>query len=104
MGLTLGGGTLYFGDVNDPECKLPIEECEVVETDEEITEPVEYYTDKEGSFSSEIKLDRNTWLSLLYGRKITNNWLKMHGGIMTRKTSRSRKTRVVNISFNETIC
>lgn len=91
MGLTLGEGTLYFGDINDPECKLPVTKCKVIEADEEITEPVAYYTDNEGSFLAEIKLDRNTRLSLLYGRKITNNWLKMHGGIMTRKTSRSRK-------------
>lgn len=69
MGLTLGGVTLCFGDLNDPECKLHIEECEVVKADEEISEPVEYYTDKKCSFSSEIKLDRNTWLSLLYGKK-----------------------------------
>lgn len=63
----------------------------MVEADEEITEPVAYYIDNEGSFLAEIKLDRNTRLSLIYGRKITNNWLKMHGGIMTRKPSRSRK-------------
>lgn len=92
MGLNLVGGTLYFGDVNDPECKLPVTECKVVEADEEITEPVAYYTDNEGSFLAEIKFDRNTGLSLIYGRKITNNWLKMHGGIMTRKPSHSRKS------------
>lgn len=103
MGLTLGEGILYFGDVNDPECKLPVAKCKVVEADEEITEPVAYYIDNEGSFLAEINLDRNSRLSLIYGRKITNNWLKMHGGIMTRKPSRSKKTRVVNISFNETI-
>ncbi len=103
MGLTLGEGTLYFGDVNDPECKLPVAKCKVVEADEEITEPVVYYKDNGDSFLAEIKLDRNTRLSLLYGRKITNNWLKIHGGIMTRKPSRSRKPRVINISFNETI-
>lgn len=93
MGLTLGGGTLYFGDVNNPDYKLPVAECKVVEAaDEEITSPVAYYTDNEGSILAEIKLDRNTRLSLIYGRKITNNWLKMHGGIMTRKPSRIRKS------------
>ena len=90
MGLTLGRGTLYFGDVNDPECKLPVAECKAIEADEEITEPVAYYMDNEGSFLAEIKLDRSTRLSLLYGKKITNNWLKMHGGIMTRKYSRRK--------------
>lgn len=92
MGLALGGGTLYFGDVSNIDYKLPVAECKVVEADEEITDPVAYYTDIEGSFLAEIKLDRNTRLSLIYGRKITNNWLKMHGGIMTRKSSRSRKS------------
>ena len=90
MELTLGRGILYFGDANDPEYKMPVTKCKVIEADEEITEPVAYYTENEGPFLAEIKLDRNARLSLLYGRKITNNWLKMHGGIMTRKSSRRK--------------
>lgn len=31
------------------------------------------------------KYNRLGFLSLLLGRKITNNWLKMHGGVMCRK-------------------
>ena len=37
-------------------------------------------------------INLNLLLSVLNGRKITNNWLKMHGGIMTRKgKGRKRK-------------
>ena len=37
-------------------------------------------------------INRNLILSALYGEKITNNWLKMHGGVMTRK-GKGRKHR-----------
>lgn len=41
------------------------------------------------TFASHI--NRNVLLSMFYGRKITNNWLKMHGGVMTRKRYLSRR-------------
>lgn len=44
-----------------------------------------------GSFEAKIYMDRCTRLSLIYGCRITNNWLKMHGGIMTRKTLKERR-------------
>lgn len=31
------------------------------------------------------KTNRNALLSLVHGRRVTNNWLKMHGGVMSRK-------------------
>lgn len=34
--------------------------------------------------------NRNGILSLFYGLPITNNWLKMHGGIMSRTKRRKR--------------
>ena len=40
-----------------------------------------------------VKVDRLALLSLLYGRKITNNWLKMHGGIMVRNGGKKRGRR-----------
>ena len=40
---------------------------------------------------AEFKMDRLSMLSLIYGQKITNNWLKMHGGVMTRRKKRGRK-------------
>lgn len=36
------------------------------------------------------KLNRNTWLSLIYGVRISNNWLKLHGGVMSRKIYRKK--------------
>lgn len=33
-----------------------------------------------------VCIDKRNLLSILYGRKITNNWLKLHGGIMVRKS------------------
>lgn len=33
-----------------------------------------------------VCIDKRTLLSILYGRKVTNNWLKLHGGIMVRKS------------------
>lgn len=32
-----------------------------------------------------FKMTRLALYSLLHGRKITNNWLKLHGGVMVRK-------------------
>lgn len=40
------------------------------------------YSDK---MTFDIKLDSLTVLSLLSGRRVTNNWLKMHGGVLIRK-------------------
>lgn len=40
----------------------------------------------EGGF--EVSIDRNSMLSLLLGRPVTNNWLKNHGGVMTKKRGR----------------
>lgn len=38
-----------------------------------------------------VELDNLTVLSLLGGRQITNNWLKMHGGVLIRKGLKKRK-------------
>lgn len=35
---------------------------------------------------------KRMYLSLIYGRPITNNWLKMHGWVMTRKVARRKRT------------
>lgn len=42
---------------------------------------------------TDVMFDRLLWLSLIHGRRVTNNWLKMHGGVMTRKAWEKRKTR-----------
>lgn len=40
---------------------------------------------KEQTASFEVICGRNDMLSLVYGKKVSNNWLKMHGGVMSRK-------------------
>jgi len=52
---------------------------------------IENYIDpiKSGATATfEVKAKRNDILSLIYGRKITNNYLKRHGGVMSRKGGR----------------
>lgn len=45
-------------------------------------------------FSMEnVEISYRTRLSLLYGFKVTNNWLKMHGGIMERKGGNRKHRR-----------
>ena len=42
-----------------------------------------------GTFT--LKLREKEVLSLIIGKKVTNNWLKMHGGIMTRKLKKRKR-------------
>lgn len=74
MGLTLGGGTLYFGDVNDPDKAVSVKEATMDECAKDDM-PIMTHIDTDRSFTitMETKVNRNVWLSLLYGRKITNN-------------------------------
>lgn len=51
------------------------------------------YSDK---MTFDIRLDNLTVLSLLSGRQVTNNWLKMHGGVLMRKGLQKRKTESMN--------
>jgi len=37
--------------------------------------------------------DRLAFLSLIYCRKVTNNWLKMHGGVMVRRGGKRKRGR-----------
>ena len=46
------------------------------------------YSDK---MTFDIRLNNLTVLSLLGGRRVTNNWLKMHGGVLIRKGLQKRK-------------
>lgn len=42
-----------------------------------------------GTFA--LKLREKEVLSLIIGKKVTNNWLKMHGGITTRKFRKRKR-------------
>lgn len=57
-----------------------------------INEPIPMFNEPrqtELRFSAHIR-DQDI-LSLLAGKRITNNWLKMHGGVMRRKVHERRK-------------
>lgn len=81
---------------------LYIDGKKVADKCEEIVETVELDTDfRDRAFRdralnfpekltvtfSDFRLKRNDMLSLMYGMKITNNYLKLHGGIMTREVA-----------------
>lgn len=46
---------------------------------------------KQVSGTLALKLREKEVLSLIIGKKVTNNWLKMHGGIMTRKFKKRKR-------------
>lgn len=51
----------------------------------------------EGSFTlSKCWMDPRMVLSLVTGMRITNNWLKMHGGIVVRSKAYKRAKRNIN--------
>lgn len=47
-----------------------------------------------GTIEGKLQIGRLDVLSLMYGMRITNNWLKMHGGIMTRNGGKKKKRRL----------
>lgn len=87
------GGTLYFGNPETGEILGEISDIKEVkmEAEEPSVDVKKIHLGGEATVTCEI--DRNSALSLIYGGKITNNWLKMHGGVMSRKGTRRRKHR-----------
>ena len=85
-------GTLYLND----EPIMTLDKCEIVEQEVEefvVEEPKTLNIDwtREATFTFEnVQINRNILLSLWLGRKVTNNWLKQHGGVMTRKRGKKR--------------
>ncbi len=80
---------LFYVDMNGNRHKL----CEVNSTEIVKDKPIENYVTTPITKSCSMQVDisyinRNLLLSLVHGRKVTNNWLKMHGGIMSRKKGR----------------
>ena len=51
--------------------------------------------DKTVVLDAEFQINRLALLSLLSGMNVTNNWLKMHGGIMTRRGGRRKEKSYV---------
>lgn len=87
------GGTLYFGNPETDEILGEINDVKEVkmEAEEPSVDVKKFHLGGEATITVEI--DRNSILSIIYGEKITNNWLKMHGGVMSRKGARRRKHR-----------
>lgn len=82
-------GILYLNDKPIMEFdKFDI--CEPPITDE-VPETMKFFQPQEITIEIETaRIDKKDLLSLLLGRKVTNNWLKMHGGVMTRKKGRKK--------------
>ena len=87
----MSAGILYFND--KPMVVREILELHITEDEKE---PAAYFhsDSNECSFGMTLpyRITRKMCLSLIYGRPITNNWLKMHGGIMSRKVARRKRT------------
>lgn len=62
-----------------------------IEDEENEKLPEHILTSYSGEMTVNVELDSLTVLSLLGGRQITNNWLKMHGGVLIRKGLKKRK-------------
>lgn len=81
--------TLYLNN----ESIMKLDKCDLVCEEpiyaDELPKVMKFSESKEVTIEN-VKINRNTLLSLLYGRKVTNNWLKMHGGVMSRKKGRKR--------------
>lgn len=92
--IEITSGALYFRDPETGEYELISDDFDSVAVDiePEIPEAVSgTFTDPPTGATFTIvtsKLNRNTFLSLALGRVVSNNWLKMHGGVMTRKSRR----------------
>lgn len=75
-----------------------LDKYEVVESDivkDEIIMNIPIIREFSVSFCGRIKYKRNDVLSLMYNMKITNNYLKLHGGIMTREVAGRKRVRKI---------
>lgn len=92
--MEFGNGELYIGGMRFGS----FEEMDVVEEDscdgdnDRVMGRLSDGATFEGSIDI-CKANRNALLSLFHGREVTNNWLKMHGGVMSRKSWAERKRR-----------
>ena len=91
MGLTLGEGTLYFGSGEKLDKFESIQVQKRVANDRNRVYRLTLNNNDTARLEIKTEISRNLYLSLLYGRRITNNYLRMHGGIMSRKPSRKKQ-------------
>ena len=87
-------GVIYFN--GKPIMVGEIPELDITLNTEDEKEPAAYFHPDSNECSFGMTLTyrnaKKMCLSLIYGRMITNNWLKMHGGVMTRKIARRKRT------------
>ena len=87
-------GIIYFNDKPMGVGKIP--ELHITPNTEDEKEPVAYFHPDSNECTLTVTLPstniKRMYLSLIYGRPITNNWLKMHGGVMIRKIARRKRT------------
>lgn len=87
-------GTIYFN--GKPMAVREIPELDIAPNTEDEKEPIAYFHPDSNECSFDMTLPyrdaRKMCLSLIYGKQITNNWLKMHGGVMIRKVARRKCT------------
>ena len=90
----MNAGMLYFN--GKPMVVGEIPELDIMPNTEDEKEPMPYFrpVSNEHTFTMQLPYTnaKRMCLSLIYGRPITNNWLKMHGGVMIRKIARRKRT------------
>ena len=81
--LTLYMNGKRIGKVAEASFELDSEEEKRIRKKAKTKEPI--------SGTLTLKLEGKETLGLIIGIKVTNNWLKMHGGIITRKLRRRKR-------------
>lgn len=88
----MNAGMLYFNGKQMGVGEIP--ELDIMPNTEDEKEPTLCFRpdSNECTFTMELpyRNAKRMYLSLIYGRPITNNWLKMHGGVMIRKVARRK--------------
>ena len=79
--ISLGPGTLYIGS----EPLGIIGELDVTESIYDKPEAPVIKMSEEVTIKGGCSINQRTLLSILYGSRLSNNWLKMLGGVMIRK-------------------
>lgn len=89
----LGQGTLYFNGQKTMGVTDDVAIKDAIFVNEEPL--LEIPKLDEISFTmNNVYVSTRTLLSLILGRPVSNNWLKMHGRIMDRKVSKKRIRRL----------
>ena len=88
----LGPGTLYFGSEHVGEIRELSVTTDICE--EPITPVVTI--PKEHTFEGTCYINRNCLLRFLYGLRLSNNYLKLHGGVMYRNKAYKKVKRKRN--------